>query len=418
MPLSYQHELDFTLSLLQKLRMSVHIVHFGARIREYDGGLRALLGLKADDEQAVLASLRFVQERTILKVLDPFMCRYICFQLPGAEPSAFLLLGPYLTIDPTPGSILELAEKLDFPLHMLPQLSEYYAALPVYHDPSVILAIVSTLGEQLWGSREFDMTDVNEEHPSDPAAANAATPSEQENILRRMRLLEERYAYENQMMEIVSKGLVHQAETLMANVSLLNYQPRVSDPLRNMKNYCIICNTIMRKAAQQGGVHPIHIDALSSRFARAIENTPTPEKCIQLINEMITAYCRLVHTQNNRRYSSVIQKTLTYIDANLSGDLSLTALANLLQITPAYLSSLFRRETGSTLSAYILQSRMKTALQLFQTTHLQIQTVAQLCGFSDPNYFSKQFKRCFSVTPQQYRQGQTASSRYQPVAKN
>ena len=40
----------------------------------------------------------------------------------------------------------------------------------------------------------------------------------------------------------------------------------------------------------------------------------------------------------------------------------------------------------------------------------EVQTVAQLSGFSDPNYFSKQFKRYYGVTPLQYRKDQPALS--------
>lgn len=56
---------------------------------------------------------------------------------------------------------------------------------------------------------------------------------------------------------------------------------------------------------------------------------------------------------------------------------------------------------------------MKAALQLL-TTRLQIQTVAQLCGFNDPNYFSKQFKRFFGITPQQYQHSQSKAERVTP----
>ena len=79
-----------------------------------------------------------------------------------------------------------------------------------------------------------------------------------------------------------------------------------------------------------------------------------------------------------------------------------------MQITPSYLSCLFHRETGRTLALYISKVRMNAALQLLKATQLQIQTVAQLCGFNDPNYFSKQFKRYFGITPQQYQHGQGA----------
>ena len=401
-----QRELSFALSLLERMRIPVHRIHSTDQLPECDGGLRRLFGME-DHRHAAHIVNDWSQERTVYKMVDQFLCRYIYFRLPKTEPSAVLVLGPYLTADLTPEDLMELAEQLRLPLSVLPGLANHYAALPVYHDPTAVLSIVYTLGEALWGGSGFDIVDVEDEQRSRlPSGVSVSAPIEQEDILRQMQQLEERYAYEDRLMEIVSKGLTHQAEIWLSSVSQLNFQQRTPDPLRNQKNYCIICNTLMRKATQQGGVHPFHVDRMSSHFARAIENAPTLEKCSALIGEMVTAYCRLVHTHTREQYSPMIRKVMTYIDGNLSGDLTLTTLAQLMEITPSYLSTLFHRETGSTLALYIATARMKAALQLLRTTRLQIQTVAQLCGFSDPNYFSKQFKRHFGITPLQYQRGQ------------
>ncbi len=319
-----------------------------------------------------------------------------------------MVIGPYLTIDPTHEMLLEQTERLGLNPSQLKPQAEFYASLPVFNDPSTILAVVTALGEVIWGGAEaFHMVDVNsEQFGSLPAWQSTDAPIEDTDILQQMKQLEDRYAYEGQLMDIVSKGLTQQAEVMMSSVSRLNYQSRTPDPLRNMKNYCIICNTLLRKAAQSGGVHPLYLDRMSSQYARRIENAPTLDKASTLIGDMIRAYCRLVHTHAGQHYASTIQKTITYIDANLSSDLSLSGLARLMQVSPGYLSTLFHRETGRTLAEHINTQRMKAALQLLKTTRLQIQTVAQLSGFADPNYFGKLFKRHYGVTPLQYRKEQ------------
>jgi AraC-like DNA-binding protein len=318
-----------------------------------------------------------------------------------------VLIGPYLTDDLTQGRIQEQAEKMQLPMQLLPSLLSFYMVLPVYQDPSALMTIVSTLGEHLWGSEKFHVVDVNYEQRIRPSYAPSANiPIEQENILLQMEQMEARYAYENELMEIVSKGQTSRVEGVMKNVSLLNFQPRHADPLRNMKNYCIVCNTLLRKAAQQGGVHPFHLDIISSRFARTIENTSTQEQCADLIGQMLRDYCYLVRNNSGTLYSAIIQNTLLYMEENISGDLSLTTLARLMDVTPSYLSARFHRETGHTMAEHITDLRMKTALQLLKNTRLQVQSVAQLCGFSDPNYFGKQFKRFYGVTPLQYRKSQ------------
>ena len=405
MTAAYQRELDFTISVLRRLRLTVHLLRPEDSIAMLDAGLRGVLGMQTDYDAAMRINRQWTQARTVYKVLDQFLCHYIYFHLPGTDEPLSVVIGPYLTVDPTQEMLLEQAERLGLPMHQLAVQAEFYASLPVFNDPSVIIAVVASLGEVLWGGPEgFHMVDVNSETMQGLSRAlSIGDPEGQEDVLQRMQQMEERYAYENELMDIVSRGQTNRAEVMMASVSQLNYQARHADPLRNMKNYCIICNTILRKAAQKGGVHPLYLDRTSGDYARRIENAPTLHKASALIGEMIRGYCRLVRTHAGRQYSPAVQKAITYIDENLSGELTLGGLAKLLQLSPGYLSALFHRETGSTLAGHINERRMKAALQLLASTRLQVQTVAQLSGFTDPNYFSRQFRRFYGLTPLQYR---------------
>lgn len=79
------------------------------------------------------------------------------------------------------------------------------------------------------------------------------------------------------------------------------------------------------------------------------------------------------------------------------------ALAEAQGINASYLSALFRRETGETVTDYVNRKRVDLAVHLLSTTGLQVQTVAQHCGFADVHYFSKVFKKLTGQTPRQFR---------------
>ena len=66
----------------------------------------------------------------------------------------------------------------------------------------------------------------------------------------RMQLLEDRYASENRLIQDVARGLTRQAEAALAESSLKDIEPRLPNSLRNFQNYCIILNTLLRKAAE------------------------------------------------------------------------------------------------------------------------------------------------------------------------
>ena len=119
---------------------------------------------------------------------------------------------------------------------------------------------------------------------------------------------------------------------------------------------------------------------------------------------MAQGYCRLVRNHTTKGYSTPIQKAIILIEGNLSSDLSLARLARELNVNSSYLSTLFKKETGSTVTDYITDRRISHAKHLLKSSRLQVQTVGQLCGFEDVHYFSKVFKRLAGYTPKQYRQ--------------
>ncbi len=182
------------------------------------------------------------------------------------------------------------------------------------------------------------------------------------------------------------------------------FEKRLQDPVRNAKNYCIIMNTLLRKAAEQGGVHPIYIDQISSEFAAKIEQTAEIKNIPPLMKEMFSSYCRTVRKNSAKQYSPIVRKTVTLIDSDISAELSLRTLAEKQTISTGYLASVFKKETGKTVSGYIRDKRMGYAMHLLATTNLQIQTIATHCGIMDIQYFSKTFKKQIGETPTEYRE--------------
>lgn len=84
-------------------------------------------------------------------------------------------------------------------------------------------------------------------------------------------------------------------------------------------------------------------------------------------------------------------------------NIRISALARAYHYHPSYLAELFRRETGMTPIAYLCHLRLETAQHLLLNTDAPIAVIAGQCGFSDPKYFMKVFRRTVGVTPGEYR---------------
>lgn len=349
---------------------------------------------------------QWAKENTVYKLTDEFLCNYIYFLLPETSEPTAILAGPYLSFLKSKEALLEEAERYHIPTSKFSQLESCYSEIPVFPDDTQIFIMINVLGETLWGKNNaYEIIDMNQDFSFSPGSYSTDSGNDTPNdVLLRMRALESRYAYENELMELISLGLSRRAELMLRGFSSQVVEQRTSDPVRNLKNYAIISNTLMRKAAERGGVHPVYLDRTSSSFARRVETITDFTDGASLMLDMVHSYCRLVRKHSANQYSPFIQKTVVYIDANLNGDLSLHTLANLLNLNASYLSSLFHKETGKTVTDYVSTRRMDAASKLLRTTQLQVQTIAQHCGINDSNYFSKLFKKQYGMTPLQFRE--------------
>lgn len=402
----YDSELRFLRATLRKCRLQVFLLDPVQPLGDLVSVPSLLLGLNNNPAKTFYDYVSTVDSKTMYRLTDPLGCRYIFLKLPDTTPENILLIGPYLPMEQSQQQMLECAESLGIAPSQLPLLQKYYQSTTVLPDNSPLLSVIDTFCECIWGgSAHFTSVDINQEDYSTlfPLPGEKNITAEPKPPLWDMQVMEMRYAYENDLMDAVAHGQIHKVELFMSNFSEMAFDRRSNDPVRNMKNYCIIMNTLLRKAAESGGVHPIYLDRLSSSFARKIESVPSENAVLELMSEMFRSYCRLVRKHTTRQFSPPVQKAIICIDSDLTANLTLRALANMQNISAGYLSTLFKRETGQTLTEHVNQKRVKLAMQLLSSTKLQIQTVAQHCGILDIHYFAKIFKNYTGKTPREYR---------------
>ncbi len=99
-----------------------------------------------------------------------------------------------------------------------------------------------------------------------------------------------------------------------------------------------------------------------------------------------------------------IVSTQNYINQNYSRDLSVEMLASLVYLTPDYLSRLFKKSTGKSLSQYIRQVRMEQASELLRTTSRKVIDIGTSVGYANYSYFCQSFREYFGRSPEKYRQ--------------
>lgn len=103
--------------------------------------------------------------------------------------------------------------------------------------------------------------------------------------------------------------------------------------------------------------------------------------------------------RENRKESILAQD---YIEQHFAENVTLSALAEHLNLTSGYLSTLMKRDLGMTFSEYVLHVRMEHARRLLKQGRLHVYEVAECVGYSNQYYFNMLFKRTFGITPGQY----------------
>lgn len=400
----YETQLRLLRDTFRKCRVQTGITDLSAVRDMADTPPQAFWTGAADPLQLLLLATEEIKPATVYRLRDSLECQYIFLLLPELPTEAVLTIGPYVSVPPSEQQFMEWAERNSIPPRQQRQLKSCFSALPLLTETSHLFILLEAFYEHLWGINGFTVEYLDRDLISPVSLSGPTnTASEEENTLFSMKSMEQRYAYENELMRAVSKGQLHKANTLLGNISTFFFEQRVADPVRNCKNYSIIMNTLLRKAAEQGGVHPMYLDTVSSDYAVRIEQLSSINEVLALMTEMFRQYCRLVQKHSVKDYSPPVQQTLISIDANLAGNLTLSALSEKLNISSSYLSTIFKKETGQTLTDFIAQRRVERAMELLRTTRLQIQTIAQHCGILDVHYFSKIFKKVTGKTPKEYR---------------
>ena len=105
--------------------------------------------------------------------------------------------------------------------------------------------------------------------------------------------------------------------------------------------------------------------------------------------------------------SPLVRQVCKYIQAHLHQPLSLPRIAAHCYVSPSHLSRCFRKEIGNSVIKYVIQCRIDAATQLLtnkELSHLAIQTISSMVGFTTPEYFTRTFTRRHKVSPTRFRE--------------
>lgn len=111
-----------------------------------------------------------------------------------------------------------------------------------------------------------------------------------------------------------------------------------------------------------------------------------------------------INNERDMTTRQVIQKAIQYIMDNYQNpDLSVEMICRHLHMSPAYFSTIFKKETGQAYIAYLTEVRLNKAVELLNKTDDKTYIIASKVGYQEQNYFSYVFKKKYGVSPTKFR---------------
>lgn len=155
--------------------------------------------------------------------------------------------------------------------------------------------------------------------------------------------------------------------------------------------------------AVQAGLSERKADGLLDVYFQSIRTAGSVVKIWDAYVEFLVSLAREVSLMQQPRVEDMrIQKVIRYIQAHICEPISVSLLAEIMNVSPGYLSREFKSVTGKTVVAYIQEEKVRNAKALLRDQTLSVTDVTERLGYVSQSHFTKIFREQTGMTPARY----------------
>ncbi len=212
------------------------------------------------------------------------------------------------------------------------------------------------------------------------------------------------YERETEFFQSIKEGDPVRAKQLFKPFDCEEMGRLSDDNLRNLKYHLIITVAFITRYCIEGGMEMETAYNLSDIYIRSIDKCHTEEEVNLLHREVVDDYAqRMSIIRKQNRYPKAVTLCLDYIYDNLHTRITLDKLTEVTKLSPAYLSKLFHREVGLTISGYIIKKRIQAAENMLKFSDYSCLEISEYLCFSSESHFIQVFRKHTGYTPKTYR---------------
>lgn len=176
------------------------------------------------------------------------------------------------------------------------------------------------------------------------------------------------------------------------------------DKLQNIRYHFVVTTAMIARYCVHNGMEQEKAYGLSDFYILKMDKCKTIKEISELHDTMCLDYCgKMQIIMKQQIISKPIVLCMDYIYSHIHYRITLEELAEHLSLSPTYLSKLFKKEVGISLSTYITNTKIEKAKNLLQYSEYSISDIANYLAFSSQSHFIQVFQKRTGYTPHKYR---------------
>ncbi|MCR5059655.1 MAG: AraC family transcriptional regulator [Saccharofermentans sp.] len=213
------------------------------------------------------------------------------------------------------------------------------------------------------------------------------------------------YNKEIEFYELVASGSTELlGERLKVFGSNQKFGKLSDDVLRNRKYHACILVGMISRFCIEAGMDVATAYNLSDIYIELFDAMTDVSEIEELSKQAALDYCRKMQSiRKSSAMSKNVVSSVDYIRTHISGKLTVEDVANAMNLNPSYLSKLFKKEMGITISQYIKEQKIAIACNMLRHLDDSSLTISNYLGFSSQSHFIQVFKKVVGVPPEEYR---------------
>lgn len=149
---------------------------------------------------------------------------------------------------------------------------------------------------------------------------------------------------------------------------------------------------------------PVPTDVLEDTLLRAQKKIEQEKKNQNYLEYGKMYVNQMKENSSEEQSEDMVSRIKAYVKEHIAEALNVELLARLVNLSPDYLTKVFKKESQMTLNDYIIQQRMFLAKELLMTSNMSVNRVSDTIGYSNYSYFSKAFKKYYGISPREMQQ--------------